>query len=181
MEGAATTGSTSPTRPLSRRCSDRAVFDVDDGNIGIDGHDVSRAIRTPEIDQAAAIVARHPAVRRTLVARQQEYGEAGGVVMEGRDIGTVVFPGADVKIYLDASPDERPAGARPTRRIPRRGLASPKWPWRWRNGTGVTRRGRRRRSAVASDAIVIDTTELSIDAVVDRVLALVRTAQSRSL
>ncbi len=83
-----------------------AVFGVE-GRITIDGHDVTDRIRTGEMDQAAAIVARHPAVREVLVARQQSYGEQGGVVMEGRDIGTVVFPSADVKLYLDASPDER--------------------------------------------------------------------------
>ncbi len=93
--------------PAVAALSDRAEFQLDNGAILIDGHDVARAIRTPEIDQAAAIVARHPTVRRTLVARQQRYGEHGGVVMEGRDIGTVVFPQADVKIYLDASPEER--------------------------------------------------------------------------
>ncbi len=161
--------------------SDRAVFDVHDGNIGIDGHDVSRAIRTPEIDQAAAIVARHPTVRRTLVARQQEYGKEGGVVMEGRDIGTVVFPGADVKIYLDASPDERarrraadPAHTSQGTRVAEVAMALAE-----RDRSDSTRAASP--LAVASDAIVIDTTELSIDAVVDRVLTLVRTAQSRSL
>ena len=83
------------------------VFDLDAGRVVIDGDDVSNAIRTPAIDKGAAAVARHPAVRRALVARQQEMGRDGGVVMEGRDIGTVVFPDADVKIYLDASPEER--------------------------------------------------------------------------
>ena len=74
----------------------------------IDGHDVTAAIRTPAIDEAAAIVARHPEVRRVLVDRQRQYGDTGGgVVMEGRDIGSVVFPQADVKVYLDASPEER--------------------------------------------------------------------------
>ena len=68
---------------------------------------MAAAIRTPEMDKASATLARHAAVRRVLVARQRSYGEGGGVVMEGRDIGTVVFPGADVKIYLDASPEER--------------------------------------------------------------------------
>src|SRR5512138_1248926 len=87
--------------------ADRAAFDLLDDVVRIDGHDVSAAIRTPEIDAAAATVARHPAVRRALVARQREYGAEGGIVMEGRDIGTVVFPRADVKIYLDASPQER--------------------------------------------------------------------------
>ena len=68
----------------------------------------TRAIRTPEIDRAAAAVARLPRVRAVLVERQRLMGEGGdGVVMEGRDIGTVVFPDADVKIYLDAAPEER--------------------------------------------------------------------------
>jgi cytidylate kinase len=78
-----------------------------EGAVVIDGHDVTDRIRTSEIDQAAAIVARHAPVREVLVARQQQYGEQGGVVMEGRDIGTVVFPLADVKLYLDALPGER--------------------------------------------------------------------------
>ena len=80
---------------------------VEDGVVSIDGHDVTRAIRTSDIDKVAAAVARLPRVREILVARQRALGEAGGVVMEGRDIGTVVFPTADVKIYLDASADER--------------------------------------------------------------------------
>ena len=87
--------------------AERARFDVEGGRITIDGHDVATAIRTPEMDRASAMVARHPAVRRVLVARQRSYGQGGGVVMEGRDIGTVVFPGADLKIYLDASLEER--------------------------------------------------------------------------
>jgi len=83
-----------------------AALDVN-GSILINGHDVTQAIRTPEIDRSAAIVARHPKVRAVLVQRQRSYGEAGGVVMEGRDIGSVVFPQADVKVYLDATPEER--------------------------------------------------------------------------
>jgi CMP/dCMP kinase len=75
--------------------------------VTIDGIDVSRAIRTPEIDRAAAAVARMPNVRTVLVERQRRLGVDGGVVMEGRDIGSVVFPHADVKIYLDATPEER--------------------------------------------------------------------------
>ena len=85
----------------------RAQVVVGDGIVSVDGHDVARAIRTPEIDAAAAAVARQPRVREVLIAQQREMGRAGGIVMEGRDIGTVVFPGADVKIYLDATPEER--------------------------------------------------------------------------
>jgi len=92
--------------PAVARLASRATFALDRG-VSIDGHDVTAAIRTPQIDAAAAAVARHSEVRKVLVERQREYGREGGLVMEGRDIGTVVFPEADVKIFLDASPDER--------------------------------------------------------------------------
>jgi cytidylate kinase len=87
--------------------AEQADLRQDAGLITIDGSDVTRAIRTPEMDHSAARVARLPAVRAVLVARQRALGDGGGVVMEGRDIGTVVFPDADVKFYLDASAEER--------------------------------------------------------------------------
>jgi cytidylate kinase len=153
------------------RVAGGAGFDLDGGRVVIDGHDVSRAIRTPRIDAAAAIVARHPAVRAILVARQRSLGASGGVVMEGRDIGTVVFPDADVKIYLDASPDERA----------RRRASDPAHAASEGGGVGdvaiaLAERDRidstRAASplAMAPDALLIETTELGIDAVVERVL-----------
>ena len=84
-----------------------AVFEVAADRVIIDGHDVTALIRTPEMDVAAATVARMPKVREALVARQRDYAVSGPVVMEGRDIGTVVFANALVKIYLDATPEER--------------------------------------------------------------------------
>ena len=87
--------------------AERSEIAVEGGKVSIDGHDVTQAIRTPEIDKAASSVARMPRVRAVLVARQRRIGEHGGIVMEGRDIGTVVFPNADLKIYLDASAEER--------------------------------------------------------------------------
>lgn len=84
-----------------------ATIGQDGAVVTIDGHEVTRAIRTPDMDQAAARVARLPAVRAVLVERQRGLGRGGGVVMEGRDIGTVVFPDAAVKVYLDASAVER--------------------------------------------------------------------------
>ncbi len=87
--------------------AEQSRIDVSSTAITIDDVDVSRAIRTPEIDRAAAAVARLPRVRGVLVDRQRQLGVGGGIVMEGRDIGTVVFPDADVKVYLDASPEER--------------------------------------------------------------------------
>ena len=75
-----------------RRWRAARAYEQIDGRITIDGHDVTRAIRTPEIDKASASVARLPHVREVLVGQQRDLGAGGGVVMEGRDIGTVVFP-----------------------------------------------------------------------------------------
>jgi cytidylate kinase len=156
----------------------RARFDLD-GRIAIDGDDVGAAIRTPEIDRAATIVARHPAVRRVLVARQHAYGEGGGVVMEGRDIGTVVFPDADVKIYLDASPEER---AR--RRAADPAHTSAKGTQLSDVATALAERDRSDSTratsplAIAPDATVVDTTGLPVDVVIEQVLALIRSRSS---
>lgn len=73
----------------------------------LDGEDVTSAIRSPEVSQAASKIAVVSGVRRVLVAEQRRAGEQGGVVMEGRDIGSVVFPDADLKIYLTAAPETR--------------------------------------------------------------------------
>jgi cytidylate kinase len=73
----------------------------------LDGEDITAAIRTPEVAQAASKVAVNAGVRRVLVAEQRRAGHSGGVVMEGRDIGTVVFPDAQLKIFLTASPEIR--------------------------------------------------------------------------
>ena len=124
----------------------------------IDGVDVTRAIRTPEIDRAAAAVARLPRVRAVLVDRQRQMGADGGIVMEGRDIGTVVFPHADVKLYLDASPEERArrrASDPAHTGVPGGGLGR-------RDAADAARRADRTRTAsplyAAPDAMVIDTT-----------------------
>ncbi len=150
----------------------RARIRVGDGIVRIDGHDVAQAIRTPEIDAAAATVARQPRVRDVLIVEQRKLGEGGGVVMEGRDIGTVVFPGADLKVYLDASAEER---ARRRAHDPAHTMG--------RDGTAVQdvasaleardRSDRTRAAsplAVADDAVVIDTTALSIADAVERVM-----------
>lgn len=153
---------------------ERAAFDVEAGRIAIDGHDVKAAIRTPEIDKAAAAVARHAAVRRVLVARQRSFGEGGGVVMEGRDIGTVVFPDADVKIYLDASPEER---AR--RRAADPAHTSSQGTQLSEVATALAERDKSDSTravsplSVAPDAVVMDTTGVPIEDVIEKVLGLV--------
>lgn len=152
---------------------ERATFDVEAGRIGIDGHDVAAAIRTPEMDKASAMLARHPAVRRALVARQRSYGDAGGVVMEGRDIGTVVFPRADVKIYLDASPEERARrrAADPAHTSSQTILSDVASALAERDKSDSTRAVSP--LSVAPDAVVLDTTGVPIDRVVEQVMALV--------
>jgi len=159
--------------PALTDLAERSRVEVSSTQVTIDGVDVTRAIRTPEIDGAAACVARLPRVRAVLVARQRQMGAGGGIVMEGRDIGTVVFPGADVKLYLDASPDERA----------RRRATDPS-----HSGlpaavsdvaTALTARDELDRTRTASplyaaaDALVLDTTGKSVDVVVGEVLAVV--------
>jgi cytidylate kinase len=146
-----------------------------DGRVVIDDQDVTAAIRTPEIDQAAAVVARHAAVRAVLVEHQRQYGKAGGLVMEGRDIGTVVFPQADVKFYLDASPEERArrrntdvahAASRVGAGVEAvaQALEARDQSDRTRPVSPLTR---------AADAVYIDTTGVPVGDVVQRVLAIV--------
>jgi cytidylate kinase len=142
--------------------------------VAIDGVDVTREIRTPAIDRAAAAVARLPKVREVLVARQRALGDAGGIVMEGRDIGTVVFPLADVKIYLDASPEER-ARRRANDPAHSGGPAAVA-----EVATLLTERDRSDRTRAtsplyaAADATIVDTTGKSVSDVVAEVMAAIR-------
>jgi cytidylate kinase len=155
----------------------RASLVVEGGVVSIDGHDVTKAIRTPEVDKIASSVARLPKVREVLVARQREMGQPGGVVMEGRDIGTVVFPNADVKIYLDASADERArrrandaahAGSLAGQEAVAAAIQARDTSDTTRSVSPLT---------LAPDAVHIDTTAMPIDQVVERVMALIRAKQ----
>lgn len=152
--------------------ADRAVLDQLDGRITIDEHDVTRAIRTPDMDKAAATVARLPRVREVLVRRQRALGATGGVVMEGRDIGSVVFPEADMKIYLDASAEER-ARRRASDESHTGGtatLANVQSDLVARDKTDSTRAVAP--LTLAEDAVYIDTTTMPIEVVVNHVLML---------
>jgi cytidylate kinase len=142
--------------------------------VTVDDLDVTREIRTPAIDRAAASVARLPKVRAILVDRQRELAAGGGIVMEGRDIGTVVFPEADVKIYLDASAEER---ARRRANDPAHsGVPSAVADV----ATLLTERDRLDRTRTtsplyaAADAVVVDTTGKSIREVVEEVMPVIR-------
>jgi CMP/dCMP kinase len=147
---------------------------VEGGVVMIDGRDITRAVRTPEIDSAASAVARLPRVREVLVAQQRELGRGGDIVMEGRDIGTVVFPDADVKIYLDASEEER-ARRRVTdaaHTSSQAGHAAVAEAIKARDTADSTRKASP--LMMAPDAIRIDTTSMSVIEVVDRALVIVR-------
>ena len=153
--------------------AERSHIVVEGGKVSIDSHDVTQAIRTPEIDKVASTVARMPRVREVLVARQRRMGEQGGVVMEGRDIGTVVFPNADLKIYLDASAEER-ARRRlndPAHSGGQAGAAAVAASIQARDQSDTTRSASP--LTIASDAVLIDTTGVPIPDVVTRVMHLV--------
>lgn len=144
---------------------------VDSTRVLIDGEDVTDRIVSPEVSRAASVVSAIPAVRRALVAIQQRIGSAGGVVMEGRDIGTCVFPNADVKVYLDAT-----AEARSRRRFDEdtaRGITVDSIEKMRDDIEERDRRDKTRNDSPlvkADDAIYIDSSGLSIEEVINLIL-----------
>lgn len=133
----------------------------------LDGRDVSARIRERDVTEAASRVSVHPAVRAWMVAHQREMGAAGGIVMEGRDIGTKVFPDADLKIFLDADPVVREQRRLQQQRVTGEVEASVAAELRERD-----RRDRTRSVSpllAAQDAVIIDSTAMSEDQVLARV------------
>jgi cytidylate kinase len=138
----------------------------------LDGRDISSRIRERDVSEAASRVSVHPKVREWMVARQREMGAGGGVVMEGRDIGTQVFPHADLKIFLDADPVIREQRRMAQQKIKGEVAASVAADLRERD-----RRDRTRAASplvAASDAVVINSTALTEDEVLARVEELVK-------
>ena len=152
--------------PLGRLADEHPVDLDEDGRVAIAGEDVTTAIRLAEIDRLVPTVARHPEVRRIMRRRQRELADLGNAVIEGRDIGTVVAPDADVKIYLNAEPEIR-ARRRQLER-PDIGGDALATDLRLRDESDAAR------MQPAEDAQLIDTTELDVEDVVDRVEQLVR-------
>jgi CMP/dCMP kinase len=137
----------------------------------LDGRDVTPRVRETDVSEAASRVSVHPKVRAWMVARQRELGTGGGVVMEGRDIGTEVFPNADIKIFLDADPvirEQRRIQQEHSRGVSAESMAAE---LRERDRRDRTRANSPLRPA--PDAAIIDSTSLSEDAVLERVEALV--------
>ncbi len=136
----------------------------------LDGRDVSARIRERDVTEAASRVSVHPKVRAWMVSHQRAMGEGGGVVMEGRDIGTKVFPDADLKIFLDADPVVREQRRMEQQKIKGELAANVAADLRERD-----RRDRTRATSplvAAADAVVIDSTAMSEDEVLARVEAL---------
>jgi len=145
------------------------VVFVDGGLVEIAGEDVTVRIREPEIDAAVPVVARHPEVREVMRGRQRELGRSGDSVIEGRDIGVVVVPEAEVKIWLVAD-----AAVRALRRhAEREGLEA--------DELAAELRRRDERDAAnthrAADAVEVDTTAMTLDQVIDRIVDLVGSAR----
>ena len=151
---------------LARLAREHPVSFGSEGRVEIDGEDVSTQIRDAQIDRLVPVVARHPEVREVMRARQRSLGAMGDAVIEGRDIGTVVAPHAEVKVFMVADEVER---AR--RRTAERPGAHPE-------ALAHDLRRRDERDAVntqpAADAVVLDTTGLEVEDVVARIAALVR-------
>lgn len=139
------------------------------GTVLLNGEDVSEAIRAPEISEAASEVSLVPAVRRAMVRKQREIGEQASVVMEGRDIGSVVFPNATVKIFLDAQPEVRAERRASESSLPAEVVAKQ-----------ISERDQRDRTRAESplvqapDAVYVDTTGLSVDEVEAALLKIIR-------
>jgi cytidylate kinase len=162
-----------PTAELEAAGAKNRVF--------LDGREVTREIRTSEVAQAASRLATIAGVRRVLVAEQQRAGSGGGIVMEGRDIGTVVFPLAELKIFLDASPEVR---------------AERRWKEHQEKGESLTlaevveevrerdRRDRERKVSPlvrASDAVLVDNTAMGIEETARLIVMLAREREKESV
>ena len=145
------------------------TLDDNGAHVLLNGEDVTEAIRAPEVSQAASLVATIPGVRRALVEKQRAIGSQNNVVMEGRDIGSVVFPHADVKVFLDANSEER------VRRRAAEVNGNPQ-----SVSEQLRERDERDRTRAEApltqqpDALYVDSTGLTIDEVEEAILRLVR-------
>jgi cytidylate kinase len=149
-----------------------------DGNrVLLDRRDVSQRIREQDVTDAASKLSVHPRVRAWMVARQREMGAKGGIIMEGRDIGTKVFPGAEVKIFLDAAPKvrgDRRFRQKPAASLPPEAVIAE-----------LRERDRRDRTRTASplvpapDAVIIDSTNMTIEQVIARAEAIIAARQKQ--
>jgi len=162
---------------LARLCDAIAFgFSAEGDRLLVDGRDLTEAVRRREVADLASRVSVQPAVRERLVARQRALAESGGVVMEGRDIGTVVLPDAALKVFLTATAAER--ARRRARELRNRGEAVDEAALEAEIAARDARDSSRATAPLraAADAVVLDTTQLSIAQVVEKLEALARAA-----
>jgi cytidylate kinase len=156
---------------LAQQSRIELVPQAEGNRVLLDGADVSERLRSQDVTEAASKVSVHPSVREWMVASQRQMGAGGGIVMEGRDIGTKVFPDAEVKIFLDAAPEIRgtrrflqsPAAAAPEASVVAELQAR-------------DQRDRTRANSPlvpAEDAVLIDSTYLTLDQVLARAIELI--------
>lgn len=169
---------------LQELCADLSIEFVRDAErerVLVNGEDVTRKIRTPEVSLLTSRVAACPAVRSAMVRLQRQLGEAGGVVLEGRDIGTVVFPQAQVKFFLSATAEER--GRRRYEELLAKGyevdLQQTIAEVEERDAADSAREHAPLKRA--ADAIDIDSTRMSIDEVLDEMLRIIVTRQQKTV
>jgi CMP/dCMP kinase len=156
---------------LARQSHIELLPQAEGNRVLLDGVDVTDRIRRQDVTEAASRVSLHPAVREWMVERQREIGSGGGIVMEGRDIGTKVFPGAAVKIFLDAAPEVR--GTR--RFLQNSAKAAPQASVLAELRERDERDRTRANSPLvpAPDAVLIDSTRLTLEQVVQRAVAII--------
>jgi len=149
--------------------------------VWLDGQDVTRAIRTEEAGNDASKVAAIPQVRAALLERQRRFAAPPGLVADGRDMGTVVFPGAEVKIFLTASAAER--ALRRHKQLKEKGVAANLAALSLEIAERDLRDSTRTASPLvaSADAVLLDTTGMSVDTVVERVLEVARGRLSREV
>lgn len=163
---------------LARASRIELLPQLDGNRVLLDGQNVSDRIREQDVTDAASRVSVHPKVREWMVLRQREMGAKGGVVMEGRDIGTKVFPDADVKIFLDADPSVRGA-----RRFHQQQGGNPHREAVVAEMRARDERDRNRATSPlqpASDAVIIDSTDLDLEQVIELVEEIIRTRKQGS-
>jgi cytidylate kinase len=147
----------------------------------LDGQDVTAEIRSRETSRASSLVSVHPGVRVEMVARQRELGREGGVVLDGRDIGTAVFPDAEVKFYLDANPGERAQRRLGELRAAGNDVSFDAVEEEVRERDYTDTHRAESPLVRAWDAIALDTTRLGPEEVVERMLAAVRAREGRPI
>ncbi len=156
------------------------VAEGEQNRVLCDGEDITEAIRTPEISLLASSVSKQKAVREALVETQRDLGKGGGVILEGRDIGTVVFPDADVKFYLDAERDERVR--RRYQEMVEKGVKVDFKGTEEELGQRDHHDMHRIHSPLrkANDAVFIDSTHRSVEEVVEEMVRIIKTKVERS-